>query len=90
MGKLPWMQRCSRKCTCYFIPHHAAWLAHLRAMARDEAFRETLISVDTFYAAVAAEAVAAGAHVVNDVSGGNLDPAMLKEVAPACWMSQAS
>ena len=32
--------------------------------------------MDTFSAAVAREAVAAGAHLVNDVSGGSLDPDM--------------
>jgi dihydropteroate synthase len=38
------------------------------------------ISVDTWYARVAREAVAAGACMVNDISGGNLDPDMLKTV----------
>jgi dihydropteroate synthase len=38
------------------------------------------LSVDTWYARVAAEAVAAGAVVVNDISGGLLDPAMLPTV----------
>ncbi len=38
------------------------------------------ISVDTFYSQVAREAVYAGAHIVNDVSGGTLDAAMLAEV----------
>ena len=33
------------------------------------------ISVDTFYAAVATAAVAAGANCINDVSGGTLEPA---------------
>lgn len=41
------------------------------------------ISVDTRRAAVAAAAVAAGAHVVNDVSGGKFDPEMLSVVARA-------
>lgn len=41
------------------------------------------VSVDTTRAAVAAEAVAAGATIVNDVSGGLADPAMLREVAGA-------
>ncbi len=36
-----------------------------------------LLSVDTWYARVAREAVAAGASMVNDISGGNLDPDML-------------
>ena len=39
-----------------------------------------LISVDTFHAAVAEAAVQAGAHIVNDVSGGHLDAAMLPTV----------
>ncbi|KAL4346266.1 hypothetical protein GQ457_17G015350 [Hibiscus cannabinus] len=40
-----------------------------------------LISVDTFYSDVAAEAVKKGAHLVNDVSAGQLDPNMYKMVA---------
>ncbi|KAK0744167.1 putative multifunctional folic acid synthesis protein [Schizothecium vesticola] len=40
-----------------------------------------LISVDTYRAAVASAAVAAGADIVNDVSGGAMDPAMLPAVA---------
>ena len=52
-------------------------------MAQDEAFRDTIISVDTFRAEVAWQAVAAGATVVNDVSGGLLDPDMLPEVSIA-------
>lgn len=39
------------------------------------------VSVDTMRAEVAAAAVAAGAQVVNDVSGGLADPAMLPTVA---------
>ncbi|MDU0369778.1 dihydropteroate synthase [Hymenobacter endophyticus] len=42
-----------------------------------QAFPEAFISVDTFRAEVAAEAVAAGADILNDVSGGQLDPEML-------------
>ena len=38
------------------------------------------ISVDTWHARVAVEAVEAGASIVNDVSGGQLDPAMLATV----------
>lgn len=41
---------------------------------------EIPISVDTWYARVAAEAVAAGASMVNDISGGTLDPEMLTTV----------
>ena len=39
------------------------------------------LSVDTWYARVAREAVAAGASIVNDISGGRLDPSMLSTVA---------
>ena len=38
------------------------------------------LSVDTWYARVAKEAVAAGASIVNDISGGRLDPEMLPAV----------
>ena len=38
------------------------------------------LSVDTWYARVASEAVAAGASIVNDISGGRLDPVMLSTV----------
>jgi dihydropteroate synthase len=44
-------------------------------------FPEALLSVDTFRASVAREAVAAGAHMVNDISGGTADEAMLLTVA---------
>jgi len=52
-----------------------------------EAVRERLpsmrITVDTVKSAVARAAIAAGAHAVNDVSAGRLDPAMLGVVASA-------
>ena len=41
---------------------------------------EQLVSVDTFYASVAREAVAAGASLVNDISAGALDEAMIETV----------
>eukprot|EP01117_Protostelium_nocturnum_P014866 TRINITY_DN5704_c0_g1_i1.p1 TRINITY_DN5704_c0_g1~~TRINITY_DN5704_c0_g1_i1.p1 ORF type:complete len:474 (-),score=163.61 TRINITY_DN5704_c0_g1_i1:42-1289(-) len=41
----------------------------------------SIISIDTFYAKVAKESVEAGANIVNDVSGGNLDPKMFETVA---------
>lgn len=44
-------------------------------------FPEALISVDTFLASVAAEAAAAGADIINDVSSGEDDPEMLTTVA---------
>lgn len=40
-----------------------------------------LISVDTFRADVARRATGAGAHIINDVAGGNLDPDMYRTVA---------
>ncbi|KAJ1400906.1 Pterin-binding domain [Sesbania bispinosa] len=40
-----------------------------------------LISVDTFYSEVASEAVSKGAHLINDVSAGQLDTNMFKVMA---------
>lgn len=45
------------------------------------AWPDALLSVDTFRASVARQAVEAGACLVNDVSGGTLDPAMFETVA---------
>ncbi len=44
-------------------------------------FPNALLSVDTFRAAVARQAVEAGACLINDVSGGTLDDAMFSTVA---------
>ena len=44
-------------------------------------FPEAVISIDTFRAAVAEAAVSAGAAIINDISGGNLDEAMFQTVA---------
>ncbi|WP_245562243.1 dihydropteroate synthase [Niabella aurantiaca] len=49
--------------------------------ALHERFPEAIISVDTFYSAVAKDAVCAGASVVNDISAGVIDPAMFSTVA---------
>jgi dihydropteroate synthase len=46
-----------------------------------KAFPDTLLSVDTYHAYVAKHAVAAGACMVNDISGGLLDTDMLATVA---------
>ena len=43
--------------------------------------RDLAISVDTYRASVAKEAAASGADIINDVSAGLLDPAMLNTVA---------
>jgi dihydropteroate synthase len=45
-----------------------------------KSFPEAFISVDTFYAAVAEQAVAAGACIVNDISGATMDEDMLSTV----------
>ncbi|WP_176582907.1 dihydropteroate synthase [Streptomyces marincola] len=51
----------------------------VRALAAEGA----VVSVDTMRASVARAAVAAGARVVNDVSGGRADPGMVPSVAEA-------
>ena len=55
----------------------------IRASPGAEGGQGVTISVDTRRAAVAAAAVAAGAHAVNDVSGGRFDPEMFAAVARA-------
>ena len=45
------------------------------------AFPECFVSIDTFRAEVAARALAAGASMVNDISGGQLDEHMFETVA---------
>ncbi|RFS13761.1 dihydropteroate synthase [Emticicia sp. C21] len=44
-------------------------------------FPDTIISVDTFRSEVAKEAVKAGAAIINDIAGGNLDADMFQTVA---------
>ncbi len=44
-------------------------------------FPDLVISIDTFRGQVAREAVAAGAAIINDVSGWELDPAMFAAIA---------
>ena len=44
-------------------------------------FPAAFLSVDTFRAGVAAEAVAAGADMINDIGGGTLDAALFETVA---------
>jgi dihydropteroate synthase len=48
-----------------------------------ERWPELLVSIDTVKADVAREALAAGAHAINDVSAGRLDPAIFDVVARA-------
>src|SRR5437764_250709 len=49
--------------------------------ALHENFPEQILSIDTFYASVAKEAVNAGASIVNDVSAGTIDENLLSTVA---------
>ncbi|MCA0233001.1 MAG: dihydropteroate synthase [Bacteroidetes bacterium] len=44
-------------------------------------FPEAIISIDTFRASVARNSIEAGAHIINDIAGGNLDPLMFETVA---------
>jgi dihydropteroate synthase len=44
-------------------------------------FPDSIISVDTYYAELAAKAIQAGAAIVNDISSGSLDNAMISTVA---------
>jgi dihydropteroate synthase len=46
-----------------------------------KSFPDAVISIDTFYASVARNAIEAGASIVNDISGGSADPEMLDVVA---------
>jgi dihydropteroate synthase len=43
-------------------------------------FKEAYISIDTYHATVAEQAVSAGADIVNDISAGNLDELMITTV----------
>lgn len=43
-----------------------------------QSFPEALISADTFRAKVAQQAIETGAHIINDISGGNLDEKMFE------------
>jgi len=44
-------------------------------------FPEARLSIDTFRAKVARESIGAGAHLINDISGGELDEQMFETVA---------
>lgn len=54
-------------------------LPAVEAIAKD--FPEAIMSVDTFRASIAEAAVKAGAHIINDISGGSLDADMFATVA---------
>lgn len=44
-------------------------------------FSNAIISVDTFRAEIAKEAISEGAHIINDVSGGSMDHEMFETIA---------
>ncbi len=44
-------------------------------------FPDALLSIDTYHSSVARMAIEAGATMVNDISAGNIDPAMIETVA---------
>lgn len=44
--------------------------------AISDAYPDALISIDTFHAPVAEKAIASGASLINDISGGDIDPEM--------------
>lgn len=43
-------------------------------------FPQAILSIDTFRASVAEASIAAGAHIINDISGGELDPKMFETI----------
>jgi dihydropteroate synthase len=45
------------------------------------AYPDAILSIDTYRAVVATEAIAAGAYIINDIAGGTLDNAMFATVA---------
>lgn len=62
------------------VPPDIEW-ARVGPVVRSLAAAGCAVSIDTMWASTAAAAVAAGATLVNDVSGGLADPAMLPTVA---------
>ena len=46
-----------------------------------EVCREAIISVDTFRSTIARKAIEAGATIINDISGGDMDPLMFQTIA---------
>ena len=51
----------------------------LRSIVKE--YPEAIISVDTFRADIAQMAIAEGAHIINDISGGNIDHRMFSTIA---------
>ena len=44
-------------------------------------YPEAIISIDTYHSSTAKRAIESGAHMINDISAGHLDPAMFKTIA---------
>lgn len=53
----------------------------IEAMRQDPRFAQVPISIDTTRSSVAAAAIAAGADIINDISGGTYDPQILTTAA---------
>ena len=56
-------------------------LPTIKAIRSQPIANQVAISVDTYRASVAAEAISAGANIINDVSAGQMDPDMLTTMA---------
>ncbi len=56
-------------------------LPAIAAVKAAEGSERVAISIDTYRAAVAEAAIQAGAHIINDISAGKLDPDMLPTIA---------
>jgi dihydropteroate synthase len=63
------------------LTHNDEWLRLQNPLAVIlKTFPHTIFSIDTFYSQVANNAVALGAHIINDISGGNMDDNMISTV----------
>ncbi len=61
------------------IEEESRLLPVIRAIRKE--FPLAILSIDTFRASVAEAAVTEGAHIINDISGGELDPGMFSTIA---------
>ena len=79
---LPNFQCCGARTNSKAFEHHCTRSRSplCRALAQDEQLSQVPVSIDTFLAEVARQAVEAGASIVNDISGGRLDPDMHAQV----------
>jgi dihydropteroate synthase len=63
------------------LEEHDRVIPVIQALRQQSAFDHIPISIDTTKAAVAAAAIAAGADIINDISGATFDPEMLTTMA---------